>query len=128
MFALTFSVWVFMYVQRFRHLGAHGIAPQRIATPEAIATLLPEHVNRPSNNLKNLFEMPVLFYALCAIALALHLTDSLLVTLAWAYVGLRVVHSAIHCTTNHVVIRFMAYFASCATLVAMLARLALVAP
>ena len=54
MFALTFAVWLVMYIQRLSYIRLHRISPQRIATPEAISALLPEHTNRPSNNLKNL--------------------------------------------------------------------------
>jgi hypothetical protein len=121
---LTFIVWTYMYVQRIRFTLAHRISPQRIATPELISSVLPEHVNRPSNNLKNLFELPVIFYVVCGVSLALHQTSPGLTTLAWIYVGLRTVHSAIHCTVNVVALRFAAYFASSIILWAMVAKLA----
>jgi hypothetical protein len=125
MFFLTFTVWLVMYIQRFRYMAANKIKPQRIATPEAVATLLPEWVNRPSDNLKNLFEMPVLFYALCGILISMQTNDETLIIMAWVYVGLRAVHSLVHCTINIVSLRFIAYLLSSLTLFGMGVRLAL---
>ena len=125
MFFLTFVVWVVMYVQRFRYMAAQKIKPQQMATPEAIATLFPEWVNRPSDNLKNLFEMPVIFYAICAVALSIKLNDNLLIAMAWAFVVLRVIHSVIHCTGNNVLLRFFSYFVSSIVLFGMVVRFAL---
>lgn len=124
MMLLTFVVWFYMYFQRITSMRALRIGAQRLATPEAAATLLPEMATRPSNNLKNLFEMPVIFYAACAIALALRLDDDLMAGLAWTYVALRACHSAVHCITNHVMTRFLLYVASSFVLMALVARLA----
>lgn len=126
--SLTYLVWITLYVQRVRHMRRRHLSPQRMATPESVASLLPEAANRPANNLKNLFEMPVLFYALCAFTLALQISDTLLTAIAWLYVALRATHSLIHCTSNHVVMRFFAYVASCLTLAVMAARLVYLAP
>jgi len=122
---LTLLVWVYMYVLRLRYLLVKRIPSQRIATPELISSLLPEYINRPSNNLKNLFELPVIFYAVCGLLLALHQADAVFVKLAWAYVALRTLHSAIHCTINHVPLRFAAYLSSSVVLWVMVIRLAL---
>jgi hypothetical protein len=72
---------------------------------------------QPADNYRNLFEAPVLFYALVAIALAIGHTPSWLVTGAWGFVGLRVVHSAIHCTYNRVFHRLPVFAASFVLLV-----------
>lgn len=124
MFFLTFVVWLVMYALRFRYMAANKITPQRIATPEAVATLLPEWVNRPSDNLQNLFEMPVLFYVVCAIAIFIQANDTALIVMAWGFVVLRVIHSLIHCTVNLVSVRFLAYFLSSILLFFMGVRLA----
>ncbi len=62
--------------------------------------ILPASVNHASNNLKNLFELPVVFYALCAVLLVSQSVDAVYLYCAWAFVGLRVLHSLIHCTVN----------------------------
>ena len=66
-------------------------------------------MSNPSDNLKNLFEIPVLFYAL---ALYLFVTSQVNVTYvsaAWIFVAFRVAHSAVHCTSNLMMLRFYLY-------------------
>ena len=68
---------------------------------------------------------PVLFYA-TALSLALlgdHATASL--WLAWAYVGLRVVHSLWQATTNVIMVRFGLFFVSSLVLFALAIRAAM---
>jgi hypothetical protein len=50
--------------------------------------------------------------------------DEMLVRLAWIFVGLRALHSAIHCTYNRTLHRFGAYLASSLVLIAMWIRVA----
>ena len=57
----------------------------------------------------NLVEVPVIFYALIAFNLALGLVDPVVLSLAWVYVGLRLTHSLIYLTYNHVVQRFAVF-------------------
>jgi hypothetical protein len=71
-----------------------------------------------SRNVINLYEMPTLFYAGTAIAFAAGEAGAALVVLAWAYVACRIVHSAVHLTSNKVIWRFRAFAASWLVLVA----------
>ena len=105
---LTFTVWVYMYAWRIPEIMRKGIDPQRLKDRAAAHQLLPDSANA-SNNLKNLFELPILFYTAVLLSLLLMIQDPLLVWLAWGFVILRVVHSAIHCTYNNVSHRFLAY-------------------
>jgi len=70
-------------------------------------------------NYANLLELPVLFYAVCISTMALALTDSVLVALAWLYVALRVVHSIIHVGANDVRMRLVAFALSALVLMIM---------
>lgn len=125
MIMLTIAVWFYMYARRLAYLTKQNIDAQELATPEKVAATIPEEVNNSANNLKNLFEIPVLFYVLALIAHASGLADGLFVNCAWAYVALRAVHSAIQCTVNKVMPRFMAYALSCLVLWFMAIRLML---
>lgn len=80
---------------------------------------VPDDVRVVGRNFSNLFEMPVLFYAVCIAVYVTHQTSHALVVLAWCYVILRVVHSLIHVTYNYVNHRFVAYSGSCLLLLAM---------
>lgn len=110
MVAVTAVVWLRLYFERVGEMRARRIRPQQLATQKQSGLTL-EHVNS-ADNFRNLFEMPVLFYVVCIAALALDATGAILLSLAWAFVALRAVHSAIHCTYNRVTHRFAAYTAS----------------
>lgn len=75
----------------------------------------PERERKVSNALDNQFQLPLLFYAGCIVAVFLGPTWFDLV-LAWAFVVTRYVHAAIHITDNNVVRRFWAYTAGLAVL------------
>ncbi len=108
--ALTAAVWVRLYVERLGEMARRGIDPQAIATSRARDETLRK--TAAADNFRNLLELPVLFYALCLALVAADAVSPLFVGGAWVYVALRAVHSAIHCTYNGVVHRFLAYVAS----------------
>ena len=109
MAALTFVVWWAMYFQRIGQMKRERIHPQAVATSIQAAARLTES-NR-ADNLRNLFELPVLFYFALTVAHLSGQVNAATLALAWLFVALRVVHSAIHCTYNKVMHRFYAYLA-----------------
>ncbi|MDJ0905349.1 MAG: MAPEG family protein [Woeseiaceae bacterium] len=119
---LTLAVWILLYVRRIAYMKANRIDAQRVSTPEKAAELIPEHVQNPAYNFKNLFELPVLFYGLCLYLYVTGSADAVYVIAGWAFVGLRAVHSLIQCTTNVVMHRFVIYMAGAAALWFMLLR------
>jgi hypothetical protein len=127
MMLLTLLVWVYMYARRLAYLGAQRIDAQALTTPEKLNALLPESVNNASNNLKNLFELPVLFYAVCLYLYASHGVGALDVYCAWAFVALRTLHSVVHCSVNTVLLRFGTHFLAATVLWTMVVRAALLA-
>jgi hypothetical protein len=106
---LTAIVWVRMYVVRIAELGEKQIDPQSVRNSVLGAASL-ERVEA-SDNFKNLFEVPVLFYALCACLAAWDHVTPFFVVGAWLFVALRALHSFIHLTYNTVMHRFYAYAA-----------------
>ena len=107
---LTAIVWIRMYVVRLGEMRARRISPQSIATSRAAASALENVV--AADNFRNLFEVPVLFFAVCAALASLDLVIPAQLALGWAFVGLRYLHSFIHLTSNRVVYRFTAYVLS----------------
>jgi hypothetical protein len=65
-------------------------------------TVWPDDAVKRSNNQRNQFELPVLFYAVAAFALILKGADTLMIVLAWLFVLTRLVHAAIHIGPNKV--------------------------
>lgn len=72
----------------------------------------PKHVIKASNNYKNQFEIPVLFFAAVATALAIQAASAVFVWLAWGFVAARIVHSVCHCGSNRLPLRFTSFFTS----------------
>ena len=122
---LTLVVWVYMYILRIRFITQNEISPEQLAVPGALAELTPADVSNASDNLKNLFEVPVLFYALALYLFVTDQVDAVYVGAAWVFVGFRVLHSAVHCTFNPVMLRFYLYLASALAVWFMLGRAAL---
>lgn len=123
MAALTFLVWAAMYVTRIGEMHRKKIDAQRLDNRAHAQALLTES-SVVADNLKNLFEMPVLFYTAALLSMVLMIQDPLLVQLSWGFVILRAVHSLVHCTYNRVMHRFLAYLASSLVLLLIWARLA----
>lgn len=110
MVLLTFVVSMKMYRNRIREMRQKRIDPQTISTFAQITTRLED--TQAADNFRNLYETPVLFYALAAIALATNHIATWLVWGCWLYVALRVLHSFIQCTYNKVMHRFSAFVSS----------------
>ncbi len=69
-------------------------------------------VQRTTNQLKNLFEFPVLFYALVSLCVAGDLVDAPLRDLAWAFVAGRWSHAVVHLSFNKLWVRLPIFMAS----------------
>jgi hypothetical protein len=124
MFFVTFAVWVYMYVRRIGLLRSLQIDPKEL-TPARLAEISPPAVSNPSDNLKNLFEIPVLFYALALVLFVTDQVDAVYVGAAWVFVVFRALHSAVHCTINIIMVRFNLYLLSTLAVWFMAARAAL---
>ena len=114
---LTFAVGLRMLGVRVAEMRARRIPPQAVALSAERVKRLED--SRASDNYNHLFELPVLFYALCAIALATTHVPGWLPAAAWLFVGLRIVHSAIQCSYNWVMHRFTVFLAGFALLATM---------
>ena len=109
MAGLTFIVWLRMYFTRVGEMRRERIHPQAVATSPQMAALL--KATRAADNFRNLFELPVLFYLALTVAAVTGQVTMLVLILAWLFVALRILHSAIHCGYNKVMHRFQAYLA-----------------
>lgn len=76
-----------------------------------------------SNNIANQFETPILFYALCLLVMQLGVSDTLFISLAWLYVGLRYLHAYVHISSNYIPVRMKIFVASLIVLVVIMIRL-----
>ena len=119
---LTLAVWTYMYLRRIAYLKREKIDLRTVDTPEKAATVVPAKVGLASNNLKNLFELPVIFYAICLYLFVSDSVDRIYLLAAWWFLTFRAVHSLIHCTYNKVEHRFAAYMLAAISLWVMVIR------
>lgn len=119
---LTALVWFYMYALRIPAMRKAGVSVQTYTMPEKVTEYLPEEVNYSANNLKNLFELPVLFYGLCLYLFVTGNVDTVYVVAGWLFFGFRTLHSIVHCSSNVVMRRFYLYAAAALALWFMLGR------
>tara|TARA_Y100000817_G_scaffold306572_1_gene291920 strand:+ start:171 stop:593 length:423 start_codon:yes stop_codon:yes gene_type:complete len=70
----------------------------------------PREIAQTNRHITNLFEVPVLFYAVCAVVLASNYESILILVLAWGFVASRVAHSIIHLGQNKILPRMITFF------------------
>ena len=118
----SFVIWTWMYATRIPAIirSKMKLDPMRPAGEQM--SELPARVRWKADNYNHLMEQPTLFYAV-ALALAI-LGDATQVSLglAWAYVGLRVVHSLVQTLVNKIELRFAVFVISSLVLLALTYR------
>ena len=123
---LTMVVWVYMYGRRLPFIFSSGLDPRQM-TPLELARVSPPQVSTPSDNLKNLFELPTVFYAVVLYVYVTHQVDATYVGAAWVFFLFRALHSVVHCTFNFIPLRFVLYVISAGALWFMVLRAAVAA-
>lgn len=104
-------IWVWMYATRIPAMQRAKIDAAKMVggTGKSLDEVLPPEVQWKAHNYNHLMEQPTIFYAV-ALALAVGgMGGGLNTQLAWAYVGLRIVHSLIQVTVNRVLWRFAVF-------------------
>lgn len=75
-------------------------------------------VLRTTRHFSNLFELPVIFYLGCLLAMIQGKDSKTLTALAWTFVGARVAHAIIHITVNKIYPRLASYMVGVVALAA----------
>lgn len=70
-----------------------------------VESMMPAKVNWKSHNYTHLMEQPTIFYAVVLVLALAGEGAGINASMAWAYVGLRVVHSIWQCTVNIIAVR-----------------------
>ncbi|HEX8302484.1 MAPEG family protein [Sphingomonas sp.] len=109
--AWTLVMMVWMIVVRLPAMKKAGIdlSKARGGRPGALDGVLEEKAQWPAHNYIHLVEQPTLFYAIAITLALLGQGNGFNATIAWAYVGLRVVHSLVQATFNKISVRFMLF-------------------
>ena len=100
MVLLTASVFLLSTLIRFKNVlidKSHtGSELMKIPLPASAAQI----TKQADRNLINLFEFPILFYAICIVLYVSGKVDDFSILLAYWFVGLRVAHSLYHIFIN----------------------------
>lgn len=90
-------------------IDLNGLVGGRGANLEGV---VPDQVQWKSHNYSHLLEQPTLFYAIAITLALMEMGGGLNYWLAWAYVGLRIVHSLVQATVNVVKYRLLLFLLS----------------
>lgn len=129
--AWTMIIWIWMYATRlpamnrakidgFNMVGStgRGLRDDLVANGEEKASWVADNYN-------HLHEAPTVFYVVALTLALIGQGDGLNLTIAWAYVGLRVMHSLVQILSNRVVIRFLLFVLSTLALMALVLHAAI---
>lgn len=125
----TMIMWVWMYATRIPAINKLPKPAEPGAdqgwTGSMLENLLPREVQWKAHNYNHLHEAPTVFYAVALALAVIGAGDGLNLTIAWAYVVLRIVHSLFHATVNKVAVRFVLFTLSTLCLMALVLHLLL---
>ena len=122
---LSCIMWAWMYITRIPAVSKAGMKLDPNLPKGVQMAELPARVRWKADNYNHLLEQPTLFYAVAFTLALLGAGDGLNLSLAWAYVALRVVHSLHQALWNKIEIRFVLFLLSSLILVALVIRAAL---
>lgn len=106
--AWTLVMMVWMMAVRLPALKKAGIDMSKASGghPGILDGKIPDKAQWPAHNYIHLAEQPTLFYAVALTLALLGQGNGMNATIAWAYVGLRVLHSLVQATVNKISLRF----------------------
>jgi hypothetical protein len=119
---LTFAMGLWMSLVRMPAMQRAGLSLQDAAHTRDLATRLPSEARRVADNFNHLFEAPTVFYAVVLAIVVAGRSDLVYAGCAWAFVGIRGLHSLVQATFNRVAVRATLYGLSWAALAVLIIR------
>ena len=110
--AWTLIMWLWMYATRIPAIMASGMKMDANLPKGEQMNSLPPRVRWKADNYNHLLEQPTIFYAVALSLAVLGEGSGTNLTLAWAYVALRVVHSLFQVLVNKIEVRFVLFVVS----------------
>ena len=124
---LNILVFYWMYATRLPAIAKLGLEMDENVPPADLMNKLPANVRWKADNYNHLLEQPTLFYAVVIVLALLGAGTGFNTTLAWAYVGLRLVHTLVQTLWNKIMIRFVVFLTSTVVLTVLVVRAAMLA-
>jgi hypothetical protein len=118
--AWSMVMWLWMYVTRIPAIQKMKMRLDPQAPRGEQMNTLPANVRWKADNYNHLMEQPTIFYAIALTLAIIGAGDGINLELAWAYVGLRVVHSLVQSLINKIELRFAIFFLSSLVLIGLI--------
>jgi hypothetical protein len=123
--AWTMIMWIWLYATRLPAMGRAKLDGKTMVgtTGKSLRDDLvasgEEKVSWVADNYNHLHEAPTVFYAVAIVLAMIGQGNGMNATIAWAYVGLRVLHSLVQVLSNRVIVRFVIFALSSLALMAL---------
>jgi len=118
-------MWAWLYATRIPAVNRLKVPLDPNAAKSEFDAALPPNVRWKADNYNHLMEQPTIFYATALVLALAGAGMGLNAWLAWAYVGLRVVHSLVQATTNVILLRFSIFMTASLVLLVLAIRAAM---
>ncbi|MEE4246862.1 MAG: MAPEG family protein [Kangiellaceae bacterium] len=105
-------MWFWMYMTRLPAIAAAKMKMDPEAVSGTQMATLPAKVRWKADNYNHLMEQPTIFYAITLSLVFLSAINELTIYAAWAYTGLRIIHSLVQALVNKIEVRFATFFLS----------------
>ena len=112
-------VWIWLYATRIPGMRKARVRAEEGAYARELNAKMPPWARSVADNYNHLMEQPTIFYATCFVLQFLDQTQPINIGLAWTYVVLRIAHTLVQATFNHVMTRFALFTLSTLVLMAL---------
>jgi hypothetical protein len=120
---LTFLLYVWLTIERTRAVRSGAVQYSCFV----LGREEPLHIARITRNLANQFELPVIFYTLVVLLVALGQVTWIDITTAWVFVAGRIVHALVQTLTDNVSLRGQVFTINFLAVVVLAGHVALLA-
>ena len=119
--AWSLVMWLWMYATRLPAMRKAKIDTFNLVggAGSDLKAIIPPKQQWPADNYNHLHEQPTIFYAIAITHALIGTGDGVNLTIAWAYVALRIVHSLVQVLVNRVIVRFTLFSLSSLCLIAL---------
>ena len=118
-------MWAWRYATRIPAIVGAKVEMDPTMTTADLSQRLPPQVRWKADNYNHLMEQPTLFYAVALTLAFVGEGSGLNAWLAWAYVGIRLVHSLVQALANIIMVRFLIFMVGSLVLLALAIQAAL---
>lgn len=119
--AWSLVMWLWMYATRLPAMRKAKIDTFNLVggAGSDLKAIIPPKQQWPADNYNHLHEQPTIFYAIAITHALIGTGDGVNLTIAWAYVALRILHSLVQVLVNRVIVRFTLFSMSSLCLIAL---------